>query len=72
LFQAAAVIGKDVALSLLLTIADAPEHQVCAGLSRLQEAEFRYENRLSRSTQARAQFATLRPRSNPSTVATRC
>jgi class 3 adenylate cyclase/tetratricopeptide (TPR) repeat protein len=46
LLQAAAVIGKDVALPLLLAIADAPEHEVRAELSRLQGAEFLYEVRL--------------------------
>jgi class 3 adenylate cyclase/tetratricopeptide (TPR) repeat protein len=46
LLQAAAVIGKDVALPLLLAIADAPEHEVRAELTRLQAAEFLYEARL--------------------------
>jgi class 3 adenylate cyclase/tetratricopeptide (TPR) repeat protein len=46
LLQAAAVIGKDVALPLLLAIADAPEHEVRAELTRLQAAEFLYEVRL--------------------------
>jgi class 3 adenylate cyclase/tetratricopeptide (TPR) repeat protein len=46
LLQAAAVIGKDVALPLLLAIADAAEHQVRAELTRLQAAEFLYETRL--------------------------
>jgi len=46
LLQAAAVIGKDVALPLLLAIADAPEHEVRAVLTRLQTAEFLYETRL--------------------------
>jgi predicted ATPase len=45
LLQAAAVIGKDVALPLLLAIADAPEHEVRAELTRLQGAEFLYEVR---------------------------
>jgi tetratricopeptide (TPR) repeat protein len=44
--QAAAVIGKDVALPLLLAIADAPEPEVRADLARLQAAEFLYEVRL--------------------------
>jgi class 3 adenylate cyclase/tetratricopeptide (TPR) repeat protein len=43
LLQAAAVIGKDVALPLLLAIADAPEHEVRRELTRLQGAEFLYE-----------------------------
>jgi predicted ATPase len=46
LLQAAAVIGKDVPLPLLLAIADAPEHGVRAELTRLQAAEFLYEVRL--------------------------
>src|SRR6185436_2441918 len=46
LLQAAAVIGKDVALSLLVAIADAPEPEVRAQLAHLQAAEFLYETRL--------------------------
>jgi class 3 adenylate cyclase/tetratricopeptide (TPR) repeat protein len=46
LLQAAAVIGKDMALPLLLAIADAPEEEVRAELTRLQAAEFLYETRL--------------------------
>src|SRR5262245_40623000 len=46
LLQAAAVIGKDVPLPLLLAIADVPEHEVRAELTRLQAAEFLYEVRL--------------------------
>jgi class 3 adenylate cyclase/tetratricopeptide (TPR) repeat protein len=46
LLQAAAVIGKDVALPLLIAIADVPEHEVRAELSHLQAAEFLYETRL--------------------------
>src|SRR5512134_243420 len=46
LLQAAAVIGKDVALPLLLAIADAPEPEVRAQLTHLQAAEFLYEARL--------------------------
>jgi class 3 adenylate cyclase/tetratricopeptide (TPR) repeat protein len=46
LLQAAAVIGKDVPLSLLLAIADAPEPAVRAELASLQAAEFLYETRL--------------------------
>jgi class 3 adenylate cyclase/tetratricopeptide (TPR) repeat protein len=46
LLQAAAVIGKDVAMPLLLAIADAPEHEVRAELTHLQAAEFLYETRL--------------------------
>jgi tetratricopeptide (TPR) repeat protein len=44
--QAAAVIGKDVPIPLLLAIADAPEHEVRAELTHLQAAEFLYEVRL--------------------------
>ncbi len=43
LLQAAAVIGKDVPMPLLLAIADAPEHEVRAALTSLQAAEFLYE-----------------------------
>jgi class 3 adenylate cyclase/tetratricopeptide (TPR) repeat protein len=46
LLQAAAVIGKDVALPLLLAIADATEREVRSELTRLQGAEFLYELRL--------------------------
>ena len=47
LLQAAAVIGKDVPLPLLLAIADdAPEPAVRAALTHLQAAEFLYETRL--------------------------
>jgi tetratricopeptide (TPR) repeat protein len=46
LLQAAAVIGKDVSIPLLLAIADAPEPEVHAELTRLQAAEFLYEVRL--------------------------
>jgi tetratricopeptide (TPR) repeat protein len=46
LLQAAAVIGKDVPLPLLLAIADVPEPEVRAELTRLQAAEFLYEVRL--------------------------
>ncbi len=46
LLQAAAVIGKDVPMPLLLAIADASEHEVRAGLTHLQAAEFLYETRL--------------------------
>jgi class 3 adenylate cyclase len=46
LLQAAAVIGKDVSLLLLLAIADAPEPEVRAELTDLQTAEFLYETRL--------------------------
>jgi class 3 adenylate cyclase/tetratricopeptide (TPR) repeat protein len=46
LLQAAAVIGKDVTLPLLLAVADAPEPEVRAALTRLQAAEFLYETRL--------------------------
>ncbi len=46
LLQAAAVVGKDVPMPLLLAIADAPEHEVRAELTHLQAAEFLYETRL--------------------------
>jgi class 3 adenylate cyclase/tetratricopeptide (TPR) repeat protein len=46
LLQAAAVIGKDVPMPLLLAIADAPEDEVRAELTHLQAAEFLYETRL--------------------------
>jgi tetratricopeptide (TPR) repeat protein len=46
LLQAAAVIGKDLRLPLLLAIADAPEQEVRAELTRLQDAELLYETRL--------------------------
>jgi tetratricopeptide (TPR) repeat protein len=46
LLQAAAVIGLDVPMPLLLAIADAPEPEVCAQLTHLQAAEFLYETRL--------------------------
>jgi tetratricopeptide (TPR) repeat protein len=46
LLQAAAVIGKDVPIPLLLPIADAPEHEVRASLTHLQAGEFLYETRL--------------------------
>jgi class 3 adenylate cyclase/tetratricopeptide (TPR) repeat protein len=45
LLQAAAVIGKDVALPLLLAIAEAPQEEVRADLARLQTSEFLYEVR---------------------------
>ncbi len=46
LLQAAAVVGKDVPMPLLLAIAEVPEDQVRAGLGRLQAAEFLYETSL--------------------------
>ncbi|HSF02608.1 MAG TPA: AAA family ATPase, partial [Solirubrobacterales bacterium] len=46
LLQAAAVIGTDVPMPLLLAIADASENEVRGGLGRLQAAEFLYETRL--------------------------
>ena len=46
LLQAAAVIGKDVPLPLLLAIADTPEPEVRTELTHLQGAEFLYETRL--------------------------
>ena len=46
LLQAAAVIGKDLPLPLLLAIADTPEQDVRAELTRLQAAELLYETRM--------------------------
>jgi class 3 adenylate cyclase/tetratricopeptide (TPR) repeat protein len=46
LLQTAAVIGTDVPLSLLRTIADMPEADLHRGLAHLQAAEFLYETRL--------------------------
>jgi pimeloyl-ACP methyl ester carboxylesterase len=46
LLQAAAVIGTDVPLILLLSIADQPDDEVRRGLAHLQSAEFLYESRL--------------------------
>jgi len=46
LLQAAAVVGKNVPIALLLAIADASEHEVRAELTLLQAAEFLYEVRL--------------------------
>jgi tetratricopeptide (TPR) repeat protein len=43
LLQAAAVIGRDVPLSLLQAIAEPPEAEVRHGLRHLQAAEFLYE-----------------------------
>ena len=47
LLQAAAAIGKNFALPLLLAITDAQEPEVRAGLTSLQAAEFLYEVKLS-------------------------
>ena len=46
LLQAAAVIGKDVPLSLLLAIAEEPDQALRRSLGNLQAAEFLYESRL--------------------------
>ena len=46
LLQAAAVIGKEVPLSLLQAIAEQPEEEVRHRLRHLQAAEFLYETRL--------------------------
>ena len=46
LLQTAAVIGTEVPLPLLQTIAEAPEEPLRLGLSHLQAAEFLYETRL--------------------------
>src|SRR4029453_8684253 len=44
--QSAAVIGKDVPAALLVSIAELPEDDLRAGLTRLQAAEFLYERSL--------------------------
>src|SRR5262249_55515202 len=44
--QTAAVIGKDVAMPLLLAVAETTEHEVGAALAQLQAAELLYEVRL--------------------------
>src|SRR5262249_26568463 len=46
LLQAAAVIGKDVPMRLLLAVGEATEHEVRTQLADLQAAEFLYETRL--------------------------
>jgi tetratricopeptide (TPR) repeat protein len=46
LLQTAAVIGRDVPLVLLRTVADLPEESLRAGLIRLQGSEFLYETRV--------------------------
>ena len=46
LLQTAAVIGRDVPLALLRTVADLPAELLSAGLMRLQGNEFVYETRL--------------------------
>jgi class 3 adenylate cyclase/tetratricopeptide (TPR) repeat protein len=46
LLQTAAVVGTDVPLALLRTIADVPEAALHHGLAHLQAAEFLYETRL--------------------------
>jgi class 3 adenylate cyclase/tetratricopeptide (TPR) repeat protein len=46
LLQTAAVVGKDVLFVLLQAIADLPEPELRHGLSRLQAAEFLYEQSL--------------------------
>ena len=46
LLQAAAVIGKDVAFTLLTAIAEMPEEALRQRLTRLQQAEFLYETGL--------------------------
>jgi predicted ATPase len=46
LLQAAAVIGTEVSLPLLQTIAELPEAALYRGLAHLQAAEFLYETRL--------------------------
>ena len=44
--QAAAVIGRDIPLSVLLAVADEDGPDLEAGIARLQGAEFLYESRL--------------------------
>jgi predicted ATPase/class 3 adenylate cyclase len=46
LLQSAAVVGKDVPLGLLRTIADMEEDVLCRSLAELQAAEFLYVTRL--------------------------
>src|SRR5262249_40666409 len=46
LLQAASVIGKDVPFALLHAIAESPEDELRAALTRLQAAEFLYEKNL--------------------------
>jgi len=46
LLQAAAVVGKDVPLSLLQAIADEDDEALSGGLAELQATEFLYETRL--------------------------
>jgi len=46
LLQSAAVIGRDVPLSLLQAIVDQPIDELRGGLSQLQASEFLYETRL--------------------------
>jgi class 3 adenylate cyclase/tetratricopeptide (TPR) repeat protein len=46
LLQSAAVIGKDVPFALLAAIADQPDAELRAGLTRLQAAELVYETTL--------------------------
>jgi tetratricopeptide (TPR) repeat protein len=46
LLQTAAVIGTEVPLALLQTVAEAPEAPLRLGLTHLQTAEFLYETRL--------------------------
>jgi DNA-binding NtrC family response regulator/predicted ATPase len=46
LVQCAAVIGKDVSLSLLQAVADESEDTLRSGLGKLQSTEFLYETRL--------------------------
>ena len=46
LLQAASVIGKDVAFTLLQAVAEGPEEHLRRGLTNLQAAEFLYEARL--------------------------
>jgi len=51
LLQAAAVVGKDVPLTLLQAIAEDPAGSFHASLSRLQAAEFLYETQLFPETE---------------------
>src|SRR6185503_6143627 len=46
LLESAAVIGKDVAVPILQSIAGLPEHELLTDLGHLRAAEFLYELRL--------------------------
>ena len=46
LLEAASVVGKDIAISVLQAVTETPEEELHAGLARLRAAEFLYEVRL--------------------------